>query len=304
MPARCRRFLRWRVPRFVHYRDDAIEHLGEVEAHVLALVVHGGAHRRGIGSLPRRGQGHAEARGVAGAFVGRAHAVQVVDQAGDHQLFFFQQRAPHRLGGMRGEHRLHIDARQPLAEFVQGHALRLEAAQCVMQAIGLRRIGAAALVFAAAADAVHALGDVDHLEIGAERPDQRFGVTRLPSGELFAQRGRWGIAFAPRDGGGAHAFDFIEEFRRHLLGEQITHQCAEPTHIVAQGKIGGSEHKTAAVLVHRKRTPSSSAKSSKTNPKGLDDRDRHDGFNTNHRVLAHVAMNLVVARSRAMGRYR
>lgn len=69
-------------------------------------------------------------------------------------------------------------------------------------------------------------------------PDQRFGVTRLPTGELFAQRGRWGIAFAPRDGGGAHAFDFIEEFRRDLLGEQITHQRAEPTHIVAQGKIG------------------------------------------------------------------
>ncbi|GAE52920.1 3-oxoacyl-(acyl-carrier-protein) synthase [Xanthomonas arboricola pv. pruni str. MAFF 311562] len=241
---------------FVHHRDHAIQHLGEIEAHMLALVFHGGAHRRGVGGLPGRGQGHAEARRVGGALVGRAHAVQVVDQAGDHQLLFFQQRAAHRFGGMRGEHRLHVDPRQPLAEFVQRHALRLEPAQGIVQPVRLRRVGAAALVFAAAADAVHALGDVDHLEISAEGAHQRLGLARLAPGQLLAQRRRRGIALAARNRRGADAFDLIEEFRRDLLGEQVTDQCTKPTHIVAQGKIGGSEHKTAAVLVHRKRTPS------------------------------------------------
>lgn len=269
---------------FVHHRDDAVEHLGEIEAHVLALVFHGGAHRRGIGGLPGRGQRHAEPRRISGALIGRAHAIQVVDQAGDHQLFFFEQGAAHRLGGMRGEHRLHVDARQPFAQLVQRHALRLEPAQRIVQAFRLRGVGTAALVVAPAPDAVHALGDVDHLEIGTEGTHQGLGGARFAAFQQRQQAGGRRIAFAACDRGGADAFDFFKKVRRHLLGEQVTDQGTEPTDIVAQGNVGGSEDKTAAVLVHRKRTPSSSAKSSKTNPKGLDDRDRRDGFTLNHRV--------------------
>ncbi|MCW0450340.1 hypothetical protein NB706_003174 [Xanthomonas sacchari] len=235
----------------VHHRDHPVQHLGQVEADMLALVLHGGTHRRGIGGLPRGGQRHAEARRVGGALARGAQAVEVVDQAGHHQLFLLQQRAPHRLGRVRGEHRLDVDARQPVAQFVDADALRLEPAQGVEQAVRLRRVGAAALVVAAAADAVHALGDVDHLEIGAEGAHQRFGIARCAAGELLAQRGQRRGALAARDRGGADAFDLVEELRRDLFGEQVAHQGAEAAHVVAQGKVGGGEDDAAAGLVHR-----------------------------------------------------
>ena len=155
---------------------------------MLALVVHARTHRRGIRGLPGRSQRHAETRDVGGALAGRALAVQVVDQAGDHQLFFFEQGTAHRFGRMRGEHGFDIDAGQPVGQFLQADALGLELDQRRMQAIGLRR-AAGALVIAAAADAMHALGDVDHLEIGAEGPDQGFGVVRLEARQQSGQRG-------------------------------------------------------------------------------------------------------------------
>ena len=100
--------------RFVQYGDDAIEHLDQVEADMLPLVLHARTHRRRIGRLPRRRQRHAEARGVGGQFAGRTRAVQAVDQAGDHQLLLLEQRAAHGLGRVRGEDGLHVDARKPL----------------------------------------------------------------------------------------------------------------------------------------------------------------------------------------------
>ncbi len=237
----------------VHHRDHPVQHLGQVETDMLALVFHGRPHRRGIGGLPRRGQRHAEARRIGGALAGRAHAVEVVDQAGHHQLLFLQQRAAHRFGRVRGEHRLHVDARQPLAQFLRAHPLRLEPAQRIVQAVRLRRVGTVALVVAAAADAVHALGDVDHLEVGAERTHQRLGVARRTPVKLLAQRGRRRIALAARDRGGADGFDLVQELRRHLLGEQVADQRPQSAHVVAQGDIGRGKHDAAAVLVHRKR---------------------------------------------------
>ncbi|MNV37692.1 hypothetical protein D3C71_1292210 [compost metagenome] len=164
--------------RFVEHRDHPVQHAGEIETHMLAFVIDGGTHRRGIGGLPRRGQRHAETRGIGGLLTRRALAVEVVDQRGHHQLFFFQQRATHGFGRMRGEHRFDVDARQPLCEFFQRYALRLEREQGIVQTIGLRAFGACTLIVATATNAVHALGDVHHLEIGAECTHQRLGFTR------------------------------------------------------------------------------------------------------------------------------
>ncbi len=236
--------------RLVQHRHHPVQHFDQVEADMLALVLHAGADRRGIGGLPGRGQRHPEARGVGGLFAGRTRAVQPVDQAGDHQLLLFQQRAPHRFGGMRGEHRLDVDARQPLREFVDAHALRLQPQQHVLQAFRLRLAAVGALVVAAATDAMHALGDVDHLEVRAERADQAFGMRGFQAGQQSRQRLRRRVALAARDGGGAHAFDFIQERGRDLLGQHVADQRAQPAHVFTKRYIGGSELETMG-RIHR-----------------------------------------------------
>ncbi len=221
---------------------------------MLAFVIDGGPHRRGIGGLPRRGQRHAEARGIGSSLARRALAIQVVHQAGHHQLFFLQQRAAHRLGRVRGEHRFDVDARQPLRQLVQAYALRLQVLQRVLQAIGLRSSSAGTLVITAAADTVHALGDVDHLEVRAERTHHGFGLLRRAPGQAIGQLGQRCLVLAARDRAGAHVLDVVEERGGHLFDQQVADQCAQSAHIIAKRKIGGSEFDAAAVLVHRRRT--------------------------------------------------
>ncbi len=235
---------------FVQHRHHPVQHFDQVEADMLALVLDAGTHRRGVGGLPGRGQRHPETRGVGGLFARRAGAVQPVDQAGDHQLFLLQQRAPDRLGGMRGEHRLDVDARQPLREFVDAHALRLQSQQHVLQAFRLRLAAVGALVIAAAADAVHALGDVDHLEVRAERADQAFRLRGFQPGQQSRQRLWRRVALAARDRGGAHAFDFIQERGRYLFGQHVADQRAKPAHVFTKRYIGWSELETAG-RIHR-----------------------------------------------------
>ncbi len=242
------------LQRFVQHWNHPVQHLHQIEADMLALVFHGRAHGRGIGGLPRGGQGHAEPRGIGGRFTRGALAVEVVDQAGHHQLLFFQQRAAHRFGRVRSEHRLDVDPRQPLGKLVQGDALRFEIDQCVLQAIGLRRGGTGTLVVAAAANAVHALGDVHHLEIGTERTHHRFGARRRQAGQRIVEIGQGSVAFAAGDGARTHLFHIIEKLRGDLLGEQVADQCAESAYIVTQGNIGSGKNDAASVLVHLRRT--------------------------------------------------
>ncbi len=77
---------------FVQHRHHPVQDMGDVEADVFALIVHIRAQRRGIGGLPGSSQGHAETGDVGGALAGRALAVQVVDQAGDHVHELRRQR--------------------------------------------------------------------------------------------------------------------------------------------------------------------------------------------------------------------
>ncbi len=242
------------LQRFVQHRDHPVQHLHQIEADMFALVIHGGPHRRGVGGLPRGRQRHAEARGVGRGLTWRALAVEVVDQAGHHQLLFFQQRAAHRLGRVRGEHRFDVDAREPLREFVQAHALRLQVLQRVLQAIRLCTCGTGALIVTATADAMHALGDVDHLEVRAERTHHGFGLLRRAPGQAIGQLRQWSLILAAGDGAGAHVFDVVEKRGGHLFNQQVTDQRAEPAHVIAKRKIGRSKLDAAAVLVHRRRT--------------------------------------------------
>ncbi len=155
---------------------------------------------------------------------------------------------------MCGEHRFDVDAWQPLRQLVQAHALCLKVLQGILQAIGLRPCGTGALVIAATADAMHALGDVDHLEVGAEGPHHGFGLLRRAPGQAIGQLRQRRLILAARDGAGAHVFDIVEEGGGDLFNQQVSDQRAEPAHVIAKRKIGRSKLDAAAVLVHRRRT--------------------------------------------------
>ena len=94
-----------------------------------------------------------------------------------------------------------------LAKTPPGQA-RAQVAQHRLQAAGLRLV-ALPLVVAAAADAVHALGDVDHLEVGAERTHHRFGAFGRQPGQRIVEVGQRGVAFAAGYGARTHLFNIV-----------------------------------------------------------------------------------------------
>jgi hypothetical protein len=110
----------------------------------------------------------------------------------------------------------------------------------VVQAVGLRRC-TGDLVIAPAPDALHALGDVDHLEIGGERARDGFRGGRVQAVELARQCVERGGLAAPRDGCRARRLDAGVEGFAILLDEQFADEAAEPAHVLAQGGIGGFE---------------------------------------------------------------
>ena len=104
------------------------------------------------------------------------------------------------------------------------------------------RRGNLALVVAAAADAVHPFGEVHRLEVSGEGAYQVAGVVERDAFPAPAPvRPRRGVAFAAADRGAAQAFDFLEELRRTLLGEDLADQRAEHVHVFAQQRVGGRE---------------------------------------------------------------
>ncbi len=106
----------------------------------------------------------------------------------------------------------------------------------IVQTIRLRR-RARAFVIAAAADAMHALGDIHDLEIGRECACQVFGELRIEARHFARQRIRRRARAAQADRRRANRFDLGEERMPKLLGEQIADHCAEPAHIFAQRPV-------------------------------------------------------------------
>ena len=93
---------------------------------------------------------------------GRERRIEPAEQQLRDLLLLAQHRAPGRFGRMRGEHRLDPDLDHEAADLVEREPLRLEPASRPRHAAGLRR--AFVEILAAAADAMHLLGHVDHLE--------------------------------------------------------------------------------------------------------------------------------------------
>jgi len=124
-----------------------------------------------------------------------------------------------------------------------------------VQAVRLRAGAAGTLVLASAPDAVHAFGDVDHLEVGAEGADQRFGLRRGLALQQAGQRLRRIAGLPTGDGGGAHTLHLGQEGRRDLFGEHVADQGTEPAHVFTEGDIGRSEFEAAGAVHARGGVP-------------------------------------------------
>jgi hypothetical protein len=203
---------------------------------VFELVLHARPHSGAFGSLPGGGQRHAQARQIGGALARRAPAVEIADQTLDDDLLLLEQRAAHRFGRMRGQHRFDIQALEPLAEFGERNARGLEAQEDVVQSVRLRR-RASALVVAAPADAMHALGNVDDAEIGRECARQAFGHSRLEPRQLIDEFRRPGVLGTQFDCARAQLFDRVEEFAPVLLCKHFADDAPEPIDVLAQRAV-------------------------------------------------------------------
>ena len=103
----------------VERRQDAIEDLGEIEHHVLALVGHREPLARMVLGLPGRGDLGAHPAPVLAQLLRRERGIQPVEQQPGDALVLAQHGAARALGGMRGEHRLDADLLQQLEHLVE-----------------------------------------------------------------------------------------------------------------------------------------------------------------------------------------
>ncbi len=93
-------------------------------------------------------------------------------------------------------------------------------------------------VFPAPAHAVHALGEVDHLEPGAERADQVARLARVAPGGARDELDRaLRPSLAAPDGGDAVALDQREEPLAALVAQHVADQAAERVHVLAQRRV-------------------------------------------------------------------
>ena len=71
---------------------------------------------------------------------------------------------------------------------------------------------------------MHALGDVDRLEIGREGAHQGGRVSRIEASQLGCHLTGIGVRFASRDRRHANTFDLFEEAIALLLSKDFTDQ--------------------------------------------------------------------------------
>jgi len=100
--------------------------------------------------------------------------IDAIDQGADDALLFDEQSAACGFGGVRGHDGHDLDAGEKCPEGVGADALCGEGAQGVLEPASLA--GGRAQGVAAAANAVHAFGQIHQLEIGRKGPHQLAGV--------------------------------------------------------------------------------------------------------------------------------
>ena len=163
--------------------------------------------------------------------------VHHLDEMARDAVLLAQQRAARDLGRQRGEHGLDLHGVDHALDLVRVDAVGLEPLQDVEEAERLRR-RRVAQIRAAAAQPVHLLRHVDHLEVRRERADEVARGARCERAEqgLELAVGR-GVAFAMRDRGFARGLDEVEQRLAALLAHDFADELAEPMHVLAQRLI-------------------------------------------------------------------
>ena len=184
--------------------------------------------------LPPRGDVHANARQRGPLFLGCEVGVQHLHQIPGDVLLVVQQRAPRDFHGMGREHGFHGDAAEHPPDGPAADAGVLQAGKDVFEAAGLgsRRIPQ---VGAPAANPVHLLGQVDHLEVGGKRANEiPRGVRRQGCEQALQTLQRVGVPLAVGDGRPAGRLDPIEQRFPALFGNHFTDKFPEAVNVVPQ----------------------------------------------------------------------
>ena len=199
------------------HRQHAVQHFGQVEADVLELVgdaraCAGGASAVCQLAVSARRMRSRSARRSAGV---RPRSMSATRQATISRSFSSSARRTASVGCAVNTGSMRSRGSSAASFVRRSRPAPASSAEHVAQAAGLRR-RAAALVVAAAADAVHALGEVDRLEVGGERAHQVAGVVAVRRSPAPARAVRRPARRVSRraDRGAPHALDLGRGIRR------------------------------------------------------------------------------------------
>jgi hypothetical protein len=197
-------------------------HLVEVVDGVARLVDDVGPGDPQLVALPQQVDELLQAPTHAALGRGVRRAIGLVEQRGDPPQLD-QDRAPRRLGGVRGEHRAHREVLDV------GGQLAGADARCGDAVDRLRQPGAAlGAGRGQLARAVGLLGDIGQVEVGRERPDQAGGGQRVGRGD--DRRGLVAVGAHEL----AHALDEVEHLASLLAHERLPEQHAQLADVAAQ----------------------------------------------------------------------
>jgi hypothetical protein len=135
--------------------------------------------------LPRRGDLGAHAAPVLAKLLRCERGIQAIEQQFGDALVLAQHGPTRTLRGMRGEHRLDAYLVEQLQHLRQRVAAILELGERRLDAARLRAFAGFEEVAAAAADAVHLLGEIDRAEPHGERAGQVPGHLRCAAAQLY-----------------------------------------------------------------------------------------------------------------------
>ena len=232
----------------VEHRHDPVQHFGEIEDGVLALVGHRQQFARVLAGLPVDGDVGADAIQQRLFFLRREHRVAVFQQPVGNALLAVQPGAARRLGRMRHQHRFDAQLPQQFQHVLEPETLRLELGQGGDHSLRLRPAAVGEEILAAPADAVHFLRHVGQLEIGGEGAQQVARQLRAPPLHARAQLERHaGAAAAAANRRLAVAFGQLVEFVAALLAQHAADQRAEGVYVLAQRAVVRREMEVVAV---------------------------------------------------------
>lgn len=225
----------------VERRHDPVDHVRQVEEHVLELLAHGRLVSQLLVRLPRRGDVELHQLSGRGDLFGRHGAlVEALDQHSRDALLLAEDRAPDGLGGVGGEHGLDQQTLEGLLDLFPLDARGGQGLEDGPDAAGLRFTVAEPVH--SPADAVDALGHVHEAEVGGEGPDDLVAQVLIEPVEEADQLLLGLLAAAPpaaREQ--ARALHGGEELLIAQLLEEPAEQLAEPANVPAQREVLGLE---------------------------------------------------------------